>query len=133
MTPAVNLIPPACGGPTERVPKGRAVRRVRHSSRHQRQYIIIPSPRHPTLACLFRVSPGLNASQDCTGSHVWSGSGLASLCCGLRLGAAKDAIVHSVRYRESCVVQTAMWAYTGLPAALDLVSSQAVELRCAGC
>ncbi|GAB4821409.1 hypothetical protein N2152v2_008455 [Parachlorella kessleri] len=68
---------------------------------------------------------GLNSSQDCSDYWAWHGYGTfaASLCCGLRLGAAKDATIYSVRFREKCLSAPGIFGAGSLPSAMDAVLS----------
>lgn len=51
------------------------------------------------------------------------GTNKASLCCGLKLGPAKNATIHSVRFRSECLSDSIIWSAGTLPAAMDLVLS----------
>ncbi|GAB4822983.1 hypothetical protein N2152v2_010029 [Parachlorella kessleri] len=66
---------------------------------------------------------GYKPLEDCPDSNYWFGFGTyaASLCCGLRLGAAKNATIYSVRYIKTCITDPLIFNAGGLPPALDLV------------
>jgi hypothetical protein len=69
---------------------------------------------------------GIDPKTDCPDGSLWYhfGTWAASLIAGSRVGVAKNATIHAVRMRETCILDNRnIWSPGALPSALDAVMS----------
>lgn len=88
-----------------------------------------PEFANPDGSTRIKAGWGYNGSdplEDCADAFAWYGFGTfgASLLGGNTMGVAKNASMTSIRFRTSCMLESAaIWSPGGLPSAIDMVLS----------